>query len=133
VRNEYQQSKHEINELKSDTEQDKTHETKQDTEPERRISEDQDQEDRKRKFSNHEDPIKNLTPRTTLRIDETSKETRISSIIRLSKDLRPLGKVVAVLDSPVRESKLNITLKLIDDELKTPTLLQKLNKRLQSS
>jgi acetolactate synthase small subunit len=67
--------------------------------------------------------------RTNLKLDDSSKEARINSIIRIAKDLRPIGKVVAIIESPIRHAKLIVTLKLIDEELVNPNQLAKLNKR----
>ena len=111
-----------------ETQQDFHEETKQDTEPERRQSEDQDQVNKQRKFSAQEEGLKN----SSFKIDETSKETKINSIIRLAKDLRPTGRVVAIVESPAREAKHVVTIKVIDEELLNPNLLHKLNKRQQS-
>jgi hypothetical protein len=71
--------------------------------------------------------------RSSLKFDESSKEARINSIVRIAKDFRPIGKVVAILESPIRQAKLIVTLKLIDDELANPNQLTKLNKRQQSA
>ena len=38
-------------------------------------------------------------------IDESSLEARIASINSISRELRPLGKVVAILNSPNREKE----------------------------
>lgn len=67
--------------------------------------------------------------RANLKLDDSSKEARINSIIRIAKDLRPVGKVVAIIESPIRHAKLIVTLKLIDEELVNPNQLAKLNKR----
>ena len=48
------------------------------------------------------------------KIDETSLETRIASINCISRELRPLGKVVTILHSPNREKEQLVTLKTID-------------------
>jgi len=38
--------------------------------------------------------------RESLKIDESSYEARIASINKISKEFRPLGKVVAITHSP---------------------------------
>lgn len=126
VRDEYQIVKRENQELfEHCNDQDAQEETKQDTaQPERRVSQDQDTSTGKQKFASQDE-----LAGKTLKIDETSKETRINSIARLAKDLRPIGKVVAILESPVRDAKLIVTLNLIDEELLNPNMIQKLNKR----
>jgi hypothetical protein len=109
--------------------QDAHEEMKQDTEPddpEHRQIEDQDQQQHKPSLDETQQP-------KPTKIDETSKETRLASILKLAKDLRPLGKVVAIIASPFREAKLSVTLKIIDDEMLNVNLLHKMNKRLLSA
>ena len=49
--------------------------------------------------------------------------------------MRPLGKVVAIIASPLREreTRLSVTLKIIDDEMLNVNLLHKMNKRMLST
>ena len=65
------------------------------------------------------------------KIDESSLESRIASINRISRELRPLGKVVTILNSPNQEKEQLVTLKTIDQQMLNYKDLAKLQKKLK--
>jgi len=72
-------------------------------------------------------------PQSTFKIDETSKKSRIDSINRISKEFRPLGKVIAIVSSPNTLKDQIVTIRIIDKDLFNYKMLVKMNKKIQQN
>lgn len=57
-----------------------------------------------------EEGMKKGPKRIKKKINETNRDTRIISINKLAKEFRPLGKVVAIINSPNSQKELLATL-----------------------